>query len=170
MCKDPISPTSPWYYFSPEGIGSLAYREWMGKTISAEDVRRVVDANPQSVSDGLLASFVARVSAGDIGPYKRFRGRPTNDRVARLLPVLQVEYEDRLRQIHQRRRDKTLPGRLRSDPSPCHQAAEEVARHYKLDGGRALLNHFSLARRVTPERRARFERSRAFFMKEKQPG
>lgn len=67
MSHVPISPTSPWYHFSREGIGSLARREWMGEWISPEDVlQRVVDANPDAGSDARLQFYVERVVKGEI--------------------------------------------------------------------------------------------------------
>lgn len=84
MHNVPISPTSPWYHFRSEGIGSLAFREWMGETISAGDVQRVVDANSQSVADERLTSFVERVSISEIRPSKVKRGRRKGREVERI--------------------------------------------------------------------------------------
>ena len=164
MTRVSISPTSPWYHFSPEGIGSLARREWMGEWISPEDVQRVVDANPEAGSDARLQYYVERVVSGEIKACPTRRGRRSNRRLEILHHWLKVEYEDCRLRIDAGRRDGTLPKRLRSDPSPCFQAAEEVARCYRLGTGHSLLNLFALKRKEAAQHSAR---SRAFFMNEK---
>ncbi|MFO1259560.1 MAG: hypothetical protein U1E68_00555 [Sphingomonadaceae bacterium] len=164
MSHVPISPTSPCYHFSPEGIGSLARREWMGEWISPEDVQHVVDANPEAGSDARLQYYVERVASGEISVRSARRGRPVNQKLNRFHHWFQIEYEDCRLRIVAGRRDGTLPKRLRSDPSPCFQAAEEVARCYRLGTGHSLLNLFSLKRNQAEKHS---ERLRAFFLNEK---
>lgn len=164
MHDGPISPASPWYYFSPEGIGSLAFREWMGETICTEDVQRVVDANPQSVSDERLAAFVARVFTGEIKPRKIRRGRPKADRSGRLF-LYYTHYETRRHEIKAMQCRGELPKPLPSFLSPCQQAAEDVAREWRLPfDWRTFANWLSLEKKKVM---AHSERSRAFFVKER---
>jgi len=164
MDNTPISPTSPWYHFSREGIGSLARREWMGEWITPEDVQHVVDANPEAGSDARLQSYVERVASGEISVRSVRRGRPVSWKLDKLHHWFQIEYEDCRSRIVAGRRDGTLPKRQRTDPSPCFQAAEEVARCYRLGTGHSLLNLFALKRKEAAQHSAR---SRAFFMNEK---
>jgi hypothetical protein len=107
---------------------------------------------------------VERVVSGEIKACPTRRGRRSNRRLEILHHWLKVEYEDCRLRIDAGRRDGTLPKRLRSDPSPCFQAAEEVARCYRLGTGHSLLNFFSLKRNQAEKHS---ERSRAFFMNEK---
>tara|TARA_B110001454_G_scaffold187358_1_gene184694 strand:+ start:1107 stop:1613 length:507 start_codon:yes stop_codon:yes gene_type:complete len=164
MSQAPISPASPWYHFSREGIGSLARREWMGEWISPEDVQYVVDANPEAGSDERLQSYVERVRRGEIALRKAGKGRPRSD-LGRSYFHLRAEYELCLDDIKQMQREGTLPKPLLTFLSPSQQAAEDIARARCLPlDYRSFANWMSIERKAI---RARIERSRAFFMNEK---
>ena len=164
MPESPISPTSPWYHFSREGIGSLARREWMGETICAEDVERVVAANPDAESDERLGDFIARVAYGEIEPRPVRKGRPSG-RIARYFFVFEHYYQTRLAEIREKQACGEYPKPLPSLLSPCEQAAEDVARRYKLAGGRNFSNQRSIE---IGKIREHVERSHTFFVKERE--
>lgn len=164
MPESPISPTSPWYHFSRDGIGSLARREWMGETICAEDVERVVAANPDAASDERLGSFVGRVACGEIEPRKVHKGRPLGS-FACYFFLFEHYYQSRLAEIREKQACGEYPKPLPSLLSPCEKAAEDVARRCKLAGGRNFSNQRSIE---IGKIRAHVERSRAFFVKERQ--
>lgn len=153
-------PESPWYHFSPEGIGSLALREAVGEPIYIEDVQRAIDANPDAISTPELQQWVRRLNAGE---FKRRRGRPRADRYATMLlaPVL---YEDIRRELWEARRaDPTYYHKL-TDLEPCRQAAEQVTRIFGFHcTPEAFLNAVTQSKR---DNFAHSKRSRAFFMNE----
>jgi hypothetical protein len=153
-------PGSPWYHFHPEGLGWLARREAIGEPIYADDVQRVINANPEAVSTPELQLYVRRLKDGEIGPRK---GRPRAER-SNMLIWLKLEYEDRLGEIKEKQRRGELPKKLESGFSPCEQAANEIVRAYRQASGRSLLNTFSLEKSKGEERTGR---SRAFFMNER---
>lgn len=164
MPEAPISRGSPWYHFSPEGIGSLARREWMGEWISPEDVQRVVDANPEAGSDARLQSYVERVRRGEITTRKAGKGRPRSD-LGRNYFGLRAQYELCLEDIQRMQREGTLPKPLPSFLSPSQQAAEDIARALRLPfGGRNFSNWMSIEKNAM---KVHCKRSRAFFMNEK---
>jgi hypothetical protein len=151
---------SPWYYFSPEGIGSLGRREAIGERIYIDDVQRVIDANPDAISSPALQPWVRRLKAGE---FKCRRGRPRADRHARMVlaPVL---YEDIRQDIWEARRGAPAYCRKLTDLEPCRQAAEQVIRIFGFHcTPEAFLNAMTKAKR---DNFVHSERSRAFFMNE----
>ena len=115
--------------FSPRHTAWL-HRQYAKKLeVTKDDLDSIEAAFPRATLDPLFAEYRARSDAGTL------RRRP--GRKARSIPVYlrlwaaRFEIEDEMQSIWDKRRSGDVP-RIRSDFEPCFQAAETVARRFRL--------------------------------------
>lgn len=142
---------NPWYWFHPDSPGWIIRRhrqrmdpEGLNKDdthVSAEDVARVVEANPSLVPDPVIRDYVVK---GLRSKLPRPRGRPKNGIgwLGRIFMARDLVRE-RIAELKEAQRQALLPVRKRGDPGLSEMAHEDVARRMRLGSGRSLANAIS---------------------------
>lgn len=136
MKKDTI-----WYHCHRYSPGWLAWMESRGKQVSAEDVARIIEADPEHITDPILGDYILRGLRGEL---RRKPGRPAKGlgHLARILLA-----EDLVRERIAERKAANEPRRKRGVPGLSETVHEEVARMMKLGSGRSLANAISSLKR-----------------------
>ena len=141
-----MNPNSPDYQFDPNSIGWLHRRHNAKDKILKEDIVRLLEANPDNVSDPVLQRYLLPALKGEL---KGNRGRPRSSfgRIARYWVAWTI-YMERLADFHQELLDGTR-ARKKYDVEPSIQVADEVAKEFGLRcSGRAFLTRISLMKKA----------------------
>ena len=139
---------SPRYLFHPDSIGWLHRRAANGETVLAEDIARIVEAQPELIPDPVLRDHVVQACRGQL---RSRRGRPPRSSLGRIkleLAAHQVEVLVRWYRRAERRGyayayDRNRDGRL----GLVNHVHEIVARRMKLGSGTSLANSLSSLKR-----------------------
>jgi hypothetical protein len=136
---------SPWYWFHRDSPGWLYLRHRRGEHISANDVARILDANPGFEPDNLFQSYIDRASQGEL---KGKRGpRKSAARELRLLcaALIVEELAPRLTRRKAERARRGIRKRL-SHFSPTERAQAVAAKILRYGCWETLRNRLSLQR------------------------
>lgn len=135
--------TNPYQLFSPIHLAWLHRQRQKGLDVTAADLDSIERNQPEAVDDPLFAECRALADAGKL--YRR-RGRKALTLAGRLrlwAAYFAIE-EEKARIWHERRCGKRE--RQYAEDSPIHQAADLVAREFRMGCGRSLINRLSRER------------------------
>lgn len=137
---------TPWDQFGPDSLSFIHRRSEQGAHVSAEDVARIVEANPESIPDPVLRDHVVR---GLRQQLQKKRG-PQSSAVRELkmlYAAAMVENLTRRLAARSRRRKAKGISRLRSDYGPSELAHVLVANQLGFKSWEVLRNALSSRRK-----------------------
>lgn len=135
-----MKPITPFDLFTPIHLAWLYRHHDQKLDVTAEDLDSIEAAQPAAISDPLFIEYRSRAEAGKL--YRR-RGRKPLSVAGRLrLWVARFAINEEKERLWEERR-AGVRVRNRSDESPIHEAANIVARRFRLGSGRSLLNRLS---------------------------
>lgn len=136
-----MSPNSPFYLFDPESIGWLHRKVENGDFITGADLARIGNADPSTFADPV---FQEQALLGLDNRLPVRRGCPPEHPIVwwkTLFAAFLIH--DRAAEIRVARKADGK-GFERGSPGPRQQAAEEIARGFRMHmSGQALLNRIS---------------------------
>jgi len=137
-----MSEDSPFFLFDPDSRGSLYFKLGKGHPIVNADIDRVLDNDAEASNDPRMLPILI---ASHKGLIKNKRGRPIHKdsfKYKGRILWLTDEVEARAAEIREERQGMTAIEK-RALLTPKEQAAEDVARKYKMGAGLTLINAIS---------------------------
>lgn len=144
-----MSQYGPYEYFNRDHRGWLVSRFWRGKHVLKRDINRVLENDPDALSEPIVAALV---DAQEQGKLARKRGRNSYSFGQMANVMLAQQSVRRISKWIKRKRSKRPVGqkKIRGEMSPTKLAAELVARKRKMGSGETLLNQISFQRKYYP--------------------
>jgi hypothetical protein len=130
----------PFEQFSPIHLAWLYRRHELRLDVTAADLDSIEAEQPEAINDPLFSDYRSRADAGNL--YRRRGRKPLSVAGNVRLWAARFAIEDEKERLWEARKTGRRQ-RRRSDESPIHEAANIVAREFRLGSGRSLLNRLS---------------------------
>ncbi len=135
--------------FNRDHRGWLVSRFWRQEPVLRCDIDRALKNDPDALSEPIVAAIIDAQQQGTLA-RKRGRNPCSFGQMANIM--LAQQSVQRIAKWIRRKRSRRLSGekKKRGELSPTAEAAELVARKYKMDSGTSLLNRISFQRKHCP--------------------